>query len=58
MPELKTAQHWRDHAEEALWIAERMSTPEAKHVMEQVAAGYQALAERAERKATAEGLSE
>ena len=50
---LEPAQHWRDHAEEVLWVAERMSTPQAAHIMEQVAAGYQSLAERAERPAAA-----
>ena len=43
-----TAKHWHDRAEEALAVANGMKNPEAKRTMENIAAGHQNLAERAE----------
>jgi len=47
-----TAQYWRDRADEALAIAYGLRDPVAKRTMEQIAAGYANLAERAERAKT------
>ena len=47
---MNNAQHWRDRAEEARAHAEQMNDPEAKRQMFEIAAGYERLAERAERR--------
>jgi hypothetical protein len=46
--QVKTPSYWRERAEEARVIAARMRDPDAKRSMEQVASGYDALADRAE----------
>jgi hypothetical protein len=50
MRDLDYAAHCYERAEEARVIAENMSTPDARRIMLQVAAGYTRLARRAERK--------
>jgi hypothetical protein len=42
-------QHWRDRAVEALQRADQISDPEAKCAMQDIAAGYERLAQEAER---------
>jgi hypothetical protein len=42
--------HWRNRAEEARANAHQMSDPESKRMMLDIAAGYERLAERAERR--------
>jgi hypothetical protein len=42
---------WRDHAEEAQAIADGMRNPSTKATMEQVARGYDNLAEQAAKRA-------
>ena len=46
-PRIYDAEHWRSHAEEALVVAEGMRDPEARRIMESVAASYLNLAEQA-----------
>jgi len=53
MPEkrlLNDAAHWRDRAEEARVRAEQFSDPQARRMMLDIAAEYERLAERAERR--------
>jgi hypothetical protein len=49
--------HWRERAEEARATAEQLTDPVARRTMLQVAESYDALAERAEKRALAEGKS-
>jgi bacterioferritin (cytochrome b1) len=42
------ARLWRDRAEEAIERAERMRDPIARRIMLDIAAGYEAMAERLE----------
>jgi hypothetical protein len=46
---LSEPQHWRDRAVEALQRADQISDPEAKRAMQDIAAGYERLAQEAER---------
>jgi hypothetical protein len=41
------AGHWRDRAEEARLIAERMTDPHSRTTMLDIAAGYEMMAEHA-----------
>jgi hypothetical protein len=45
-----TAEHWRERAEEARSIAETMRDEGARKAMFQVADGYEAMAERVEKR--------
>jgi hypothetical protein len=47
--ELRTLKHWRCCAKEARIVAERMSDPLSRQMMENVAASYDKLADWAER---------
>jgi hypothetical protein len=47
------AKHWRDRAGEARATAERMTNPEAKHIMLAIATGYERLAKRDEERQAA-----
>ena len=51
---LDDPEHWRSRAEEARSVAEQLSDPEAKRTMLRIAAEYELLAERAERRPTKE----
>ena len=52
------AEYWRQRANEARALAEAMTLPMAKHEMEHIAAIYERLANRAERKAGRKGTRE
>jgi hypothetical protein len=45
---LTTPQYWRDRAEEIQELAERSTHPETKRSLQNIAADYERLAERAE----------
>jgi hypothetical protein len=46
---ISAAQRWRDRAEEVLVKAENIHDPDARRVMLEIAAGYQRLAQRADK---------
>ncbi len=45
---LQNPKHWRDRAAEARAQAEQIASPDAKKALEQVALGYDRLADKAE----------
>ena len=45
-------EHWRERAEEARYVAEQISDPEAREIMLRIAVDYERLAEHAQRRAT------
>jgi hypothetical protein len=47
---LDNPEHWRSRAEEARSIADQMKDPEVRRAMLEIAAMYDGLAERAERR--------
>jgi hypothetical protein len=47
--------HWRQRAEEARTVADKMTDPDSKRKMLRFAADYEALASRAERRLKAAG---
>ena len=58
MTQLHDAEFWRRRAKEARELAEIMMLPLAKREMEHIAAAYERLANRAERKAGWKGENE
>ena len=44
---LKDPAHWRERAEEARRVAETLTDPKARRTMQEIAASYERLAERA-----------
>jgi hypothetical protein len=52
-----SAEYWRGRAEEARTLAEEMHSPETRRQMLEIAAGYDRLAQWAERNGTAQPVS-
>jgi hypothetical protein len=50
MPDLNNAAYWRERASESRAVADGMKDPVAKQTMLNIAAGYDHLAEHAERR--------
>jgi hypothetical protein len=53
---LDDPQHWRDRAEEARYVAERMSDDKSRELVFEIAAAYERLAKRAEERRIAPQL--
>ena len=52
LPPIDDPNYWRSRAEEARTMPEQMNDPDAKRTLLDIAAGYDRLALRAERRAT------